>query len=257
MLPLSDGIRARQFPIVNVAIIVANFCVWILYELPHLNSSVYHASFYPCTVTAACHRPEPRELSWFTAMFMHGSWDHILGNMLFLAIFGKNVEDAFGRLRYLVFYIAGGLRRQRDPDRGDAARRIGRLGPGGDARRQRRNRRRARRLFCALSGLARADARPDLSGQDSRLGVPRPVVRLSVRRGELRSHLRPRQRWRRRILRPRRGIRLWADGRPLAPRRGDAIPQAVGPRERLTAASSSRSFNRFALGLCVTVAAVS
>jgi glyoxylase-like metal-dependent hydrolase (beta-lactamase superfamily II) len=40
-------------------------------------------------------------------MFMHGSWDHILGNMLFLAIFGKNVEDAFGPLRYLVFYFAG------------------------------------------------------------------------------------------------------------------------------------------------------
>jgi rhomboid family protein len=40
---------------------------------------------------------------------MHGSWDHILGNMLFLAIFGKNVEDAFGRLRYLAFYIAGGF----------------------------------------------------------------------------------------------------------------------------------------------------
>jgi membrane associated rhomboid family serine protease len=42
-------------------------------------------------------------------MFMHGSWDHILGNMLFLAIFGKNVEDAFGHLRYLGFYIAGGF----------------------------------------------------------------------------------------------------------------------------------------------------
>jgi membrane associated rhomboid family serine protease len=42
-------------------------------------------------------------------MFMHGSWSHILGNMLFLAIFGKNVEDAFGHLRYLVFYIAGGF----------------------------------------------------------------------------------------------------------------------------------------------------
>jgi membrane associated rhomboid family serine protease len=40
---------------------------------------------------------------------MHGSWDHILGNMLFLAIFGKNVEDAFGHLRYLAFYIAGGF----------------------------------------------------------------------------------------------------------------------------------------------------
>jgi membrane associated rhomboid family serine protease len=42
-------------------------------------------------------------------MFLHGSWDHILGNMLFLAVFGKNVEDAFGPLRYLVFYFAGGF----------------------------------------------------------------------------------------------------------------------------------------------------
>jgi membrane associated rhomboid family serine protease len=109
MLPLSDGIRARSFPIVNAAVIVANFCVWLFYELPHLNSAVYHASFYPCTVSGACHGPEPWEISWFTAMFMHGSWDHILGNMLFLAIFGKNVEDGFGRLRYLAFYISGGL----------------------------------------------------------------------------------------------------------------------------------------------------
>ena len=50
-----------------------------------------------------------REISWFTAMFMHGSWDHILGNMVFLAVFGKNVEDAFGRWRYLLFYVAGGF----------------------------------------------------------------------------------------------------------------------------------------------------
>jgi membrane associated rhomboid family serine protease len=42
-------------------------------------------------------------------MFMHGGWDHILGNMLFLAIFGKNVEDAFGHIRYLAFYVAGGF----------------------------------------------------------------------------------------------------------------------------------------------------
>ena len=109
MLPLSDGLHPRRFPIVNVALIAANFAVWILYELPHLNSSVYHASFYPCAVDNACRAPEPWGISWFTAMFMHGSWDHILGNMLFLAIFGKNVEDAFGHLGYLVFYIAGGF----------------------------------------------------------------------------------------------------------------------------------------------------
>jgi len=109
VLPLSDGLKARNFPIVNVSLIVANFAVWILYELPHLNQSIYHASFYPCAVNGSCHAPEPWEVSWFTAMFMHASWDHILGNMLFLAVFGKNVEDAFGRLRYLGFYIAGGF----------------------------------------------------------------------------------------------------------------------------------------------------
>jgi rhomboid family protein len=109
MIPLSDGISAERFPLVNTAIIVVNFLVWILYELPHLGSSVYHASFYPCTVNGSCHGPEPWEISWLTAMFMHGSWDHILGNMVFLAVFGKNVEDAFGRWRYLLFYIAGGF----------------------------------------------------------------------------------------------------------------------------------------------------
>jgi len=109
MIPLSDGIPARRFPVVNVGLIVANFAVWIFYELPHLDSAVAHASFYPCTVDGSCSGPEPWPVSWITAMFLHGGWDHILGNMLFLAIFGKNVEDAFGKLGYLLFYFAGGL----------------------------------------------------------------------------------------------------------------------------------------------------
>jgi hypothetical protein len=109
MLPISDGLTTRRFPIVNVALIAANFAVWIFYELPNLNSAVFHSSFYPCSVDGSCRAPHSWAISWFTAMFLHGSWDHILGNMLFLAIFGKNVEDAFGHLRYLVFYLAGGL----------------------------------------------------------------------------------------------------------------------------------------------------
>src|SRR6188472_1170417 len=109
MIPLSDGMPARRFPVVNVTLIVACFAVWLFYELPHLDSSIRHASFYPCTVDGSCHGPEPWGISWLTSMFMHGSWDHILGNMLFLAIFGKNVEDAFGHLRYLAFYFAGGF----------------------------------------------------------------------------------------------------------------------------------------------------
>jgi membrane associated rhomboid family serine protease len=109
MLPLSDGLPARRFPCVNWAIIVACFAVWLFYELPHLNSAVFHASFYPCSVNGSCHAPESWGVSWITAMFLHGSWGHILGNMLFLAVFGKNVEDAFGHLRYLALYFAGGF----------------------------------------------------------------------------------------------------------------------------------------------------
>jgi hypothetical protein len=86
VLPLSDGLPARRFPIVNVSIIVANFAVWLFYELPHLRSAVFHASFYPCTVDHTCQGPE----SWGSAG-------------------GKNVEDAFGGLRYLAFYFAGGF----------------------------------------------------------------------------------------------------------------------------------------------------
>ncbi len=59
MLPLSDGLPARRFPFVNVAIIAANFAVWLFYEIPHLNSSVFHASFYPCTVTARATAQSP------------------------------------------------------------------------------------------------------------------------------------------------------------------------------------------------------
>jgi hypothetical protein len=109
VLPLSDGLPARRFPVVNVALIAANIAVWVFYELPDLEGAVAEASFYPCDVENTCEAPLPWAISWLTSMFMHGSWDHLLGNMLFLAIFGKNVEDAFGRLRYLAFYVAGGF----------------------------------------------------------------------------------------------------------------------------------------------------
>src|SRR5215813_7248506 len=101
MIPLSDGLAARRFPFVNVALIVANFAVWLFYELPNLNHAVIHASFYPCTLNGSCHGPEPWGWSWITSMFLHGSWGHILGNMIFLY--------AFGHVRYLAFYFAGGF----------------------------------------------------------------------------------------------------------------------------------------------------
>jgi membrane associated rhomboid family serine protease len=109
MLPLSDDVPTRRFPVVNVAFIAANFAVWLFYELPNLDMAVSNASFYPCAVVGSCHHAEPWGVSWLTAMFLHGSWDHILGNMLFLMIFGKNVEDAFGHLGFLAFYLVGGF----------------------------------------------------------------------------------------------------------------------------------------------------
>jgi membrane associated rhomboid family serine protease len=109
MFPLSDGMPAKAFPFVNIGLVVANFAVWIFYELPDLQHAIFRASFYPCTVNGSCHGPESWGVSWISAMFLHGSWGHILGNMVFLIVFGKNVEDAFGHARYVVFYFAGGL----------------------------------------------------------------------------------------------------------------------------------------------------
>jgi membrane associated rhomboid family serine protease len=62
----------------------------------------------PCVGPAAGHHL-PFWESTFTSMFMHASWAHILGNMLFLWIFGNNVEDALGRLRFLAFYLCAGI----------------------------------------------------------------------------------------------------------------------------------------------------
>ena len=110
MLPLSDGIPARRFPFVNVAIIVANFAVWLFYELPDLNHAVIQLAFFPCEVENTCRTVgQSWEVTAVSSMFMHGSWLHILGNMLFLWIFGNNVEDAMGRVKFVVFYFLAGF----------------------------------------------------------------------------------------------------------------------------------------------------
>jgi membrane associated rhomboid family serine protease len=110
VLPLRDNVPTRSFPVVTAALILANIAVWVFYQLPDLNGSVNELAYHPCEVTGSC--PTVGQ-SWpvtaFTSMFMHGSWGHLLGNMLFLWIFGNNVEDALGRVRYLAFYLLGGL----------------------------------------------------------------------------------------------------------------------------------------------------
>jgi hypothetical protein len=110
MLPLHDNVPTRRFPVVTVALIAINAAVWLFYELPDLNGAVRELAFFPCDVDNTCQPPgEGWPVTWLTSMFMHASWDHILGNMLFLWIFGNNVEDAMGRVRFLVFYLLGGI----------------------------------------------------------------------------------------------------------------------------------------------------
>ena len=120
MLPLRDNVPTRNFPVVTVALIAANFVVWF-WELSGrgLDYHVVKDGFYPCSVQGPCEaialngHQVSHHLSWwestFTSMFMHGSWEHILGNMLFLWIFGNNVEDALGRVRFLFWYLAAGV----------------------------------------------------------------------------------------------------------------------------------------------------
>ena len=109
MLPLRDRLPTRSFPLVTVGLIIANFAVWILYQLPQLEDSVDRLGLRPCEVAAICPTiGDPWPADGVTSMFAHGSWDHVLFNMLFLWIFGNNVEDALGRFRFLVFYLLCG-----------------------------------------------------------------------------------------------------------------------------------------------------
>ena len=116
MIPLRDNVPTRTFPVVTVGIIVANAIVWF-WELGGrgVDYHVFKDGYYPCQISGPCTLPATdfHRLPWwqevFSSMFMHGSWIHILGNMLFLWIFGNNVEDALGKVRFLLWYIAAGI----------------------------------------------------------------------------------------------------------------------------------------------------
>jgi membrane associated rhomboid family serine protease len=112
MLPLFDNIPTRRVPVVTYGLIATNFAVWF-WELGARSGRIDHYAFYPCAVSGPCLGPARDHLPWpegtLTSMFVHASWLHILGNMLFLYIFGNNVEDVMGRIRFVVFYIAGGF----------------------------------------------------------------------------------------------------------------------------------------------------
>jgi membrane associated rhomboid family serine protease len=115
VLPLKDNVPTRTFPIVTVGLIVANSIVWLWEWKTGVNKEVFHYGYYPCTLSHEClaqYVPSDR-LPWyegaFTGMFLHGGWLHVGGNMLFLWIFGNNVEDALGKVRFFLWYIVAGL----------------------------------------------------------------------------------------------------------------------------------------------------
>jgi len=104
MIPLTDASRRPgRFPVVTTAIILANVFVFVL-ELMGGEAFVDHWSVIPADIAAGDHW-----VTIVTAMFMHGSWLHIIGNMVFLWAFGPEVEDAMRRPRYLAFYLLSGL----------------------------------------------------------------------------------------------------------------------------------------------------
>jgi len=117
MLPIRDDAPSRTFPLVTFLLILANGLVW-MWELSlgggtALDTFFYRFGFIPGILTGAYDAPSwalsPYVLTILTSMFVHGSWSHILGNMLFLWIFGNNVEDHLGHASYLLFYLAGGV----------------------------------------------------------------------------------------------------------------------------------------------------
>jgi len=117
MLPIRDDQPTRTFPLVTLLLILANALVWLL-EISlgggeALKSFYYRYAFIPGVLTGAYQTPTgaiaPYFLSILTSMFIHGSWSHVLGNMLFLWIFGNNIEDYLGHGKYLLFYLVGGL----------------------------------------------------------------------------------------------------------------------------------------------------
>jgi membrane associated rhomboid family serine protease len=112
VLPLVDNVPVRRFSSVTSGLIATNLVVFV-WELGSRASRVDHYAFYPCAVSGPCRGPAVDHLAWpegaLTGMFLHASWVHVLGNMLFLWIFGNNVEDVMGRVRFLVFYLAAGF----------------------------------------------------------------------------------------------------------------------------------------------------
>ena len=130
MIPISDDNRTLRFPLVTIALLVAMGLVWVLIQGAGLSQTVLAASvcnlgLVPGELTGRApigeavplgrglfclvDRDPINYLTPVFSMFLHGGWMHLLGNGLFLWVFGNNVEDSMGRMRFLAFYLVCGL----------------------------------------------------------------------------------------------------------------------------------------------------
>ena len=130
MLPIGDqGDEQGGLPIVNIAVIAINVLVFVLLQLPSDAFTMAYSAIsleittgedligptqvpLPDGTSATLDHadgPSPIWLTLFTSMFMHGGWAHLGGNMLFLWIFGDNIERRLGSLMYIAFYLICGL----------------------------------------------------------------------------------------------------------------------------------------------------
>jgi membrane associated rhomboid family serine protease len=124
VFPLKDNIPTERFPVVTVALIALNVLAYFLFQhgtisLGDPSSQAFSQNltdyaYIPCELTnqGTCDVPQGAASDWvtvFTAMFMHGGLLHLGGNMLFLWIFGNNVEDSMGPVKFVVFYLLAGV----------------------------------------------------------------------------------------------------------------------------------------------------
>ena len=115
MIPIGDNVRARGIPFVTLTLIAINLLVFF-YELGLSDTELFQL-FYTWGLVPSRMVQSAQDLGWpapstwlplFTSQFLHGSWTHIIGNMIFLWIFGDNVEDLMGSFRFAVFYLLAG-----------------------------------------------------------------------------------------------------------------------------------------------------
>ena len=123
MFPLYDENPTTLFPITTFAVIAACTGVWVFLQGAGMSEETFYSSIcslgaIPAELTGSINMSEQQGpcptggLGWqalFTSMFSHGSWFHLIGNMWFLWIFGNNIEDSMGHLRFLAFFVLTGL----------------------------------------------------------------------------------------------------------------------------------------------------